>query len=108
VVAAILPSVWVWPVVRQPATPEKLKAWVSYEKQQSPKRPWLDVAFFFHEASGAKKDSPAPRTGSKRRFAWSQEDTSRNNRAKTAAATQMALAKGRVAGRQRLFEMLKI
>jgi len=52
---------------RQPATPEK-KAWVSYGKQ-SPKRPWLDVAFFFHGASGAKKDSPAPLTGSKRRFA---------------------------------------
>src|SRR5438067_13415456 len=96
--AAILSPVW--PVVRQPATPEKLKTWVSYEKQQSPKRPWLNVAFF-HGASGAKKDSPAPRTGSKRRFAWSQEDTSRNNRAKTAPATQMALAKGRVARRQR-------
>jgi len=107
VAAAIFPSAWVWPVVGQPATAEKLKAWVSYGKQETPKRPWLNVAFF-HGASGAKKDSPAPRTGSKRRFAWSQEDTSRNNRAKTAAATQMALAKGRVAGRQRLFEMLKI
>jgi hypothetical protein len=68
VVAAILPSVWAWPVVRQPATPEKLKAWVSYEKQQSPKMPWLEVAFF-HGASGAKKDNPAPRARSKRRFA---------------------------------------
>jgi hypothetical protein len=48
----------------------------------------------YADASGAKKDSPAPRTGSKRRFAWSQEDTSRNNRAKTAPATQKALAKG--------------
>src|SRR5213080_456742 len=50
--AAILSSVW--PVVRQPATPEKLKAWVSYEKQQSPKKPWLNVAFF-HGASEQKK-----------------------------------------------------
>jgi hypothetical protein len=74
VAAAILLSVWVWLVVRQPATPEKLKAWVSYEKQQAPKRPWLDVAFF-HGASGTKKDSPVPRKESKRRFAWSQEDT---------------------------------
>jgi hypothetical protein len=42
---------------------------VSYGEQQSPKRPWLDVAFSFPGASGAKKDSPAPRTGPKRRFA---------------------------------------
>ena len=42
----------------------------------------------------SQKRQPTPRTGAKRRFAWSQEDTSRNNRAKTAPATQMALAKG--------------